>query len=369
MAETMFKTAQELLDQRRKDTQDNLLTIKAIEGKQRERPLSGYAKFGGMLGKAAGESLKDYLGVKSEDDYLRDYESGIEQRRVLEQSLGQEGSLYSPEIASQIDRFIEESGSNLSPEIKRASDFTRAMKGLTGDDLNDPMKVAKVYNDFGYTKEAVDLLQNNRMTPYQAAQIKLSGQELEQYDRMTPYQAAQVKLGRQELEQYDRMTPYQAAQIKLDQQELALFDDIGTPNAGSTQPPIVTAKDLGLPESQSEQPEPSIMDNVSELYDNASGVVSQAVSSVDASGLYDSAVSAVDQAMTSLDDFFTRGGASTNAFNLNDYATSKGVELNTLNPLQKRELYMQGIEERKKAFSNRVREQSKSAVQNVLPTK
>ena len=31
MAETMFKTAQEMLDQRRKDTQDNLLAIKAIE--------------------------------------------------------------------------------------------------------------------------------------------------------------------------------------------------------------------------------------------------------------------------------------------------------------------------------------------------
>jgi hypothetical protein len=176
MAETMFKTAQEMLDQRRKDTQDNLLTIKAIEGKQRERPLSGYAKFGGMLGKAAGESLKDYLGVKSEDDYLRDYENGIEQRRVLEQSLGQEGSLYSPEIASQIDRFIEESGSNLSPEIKRASDFTRDMKGLTPEQLGNPMNVASIYNKHGYTEQAVNLLNQNRMTPYQRGSLDIAQQ-------------------------------------------------------------------------------------------------------------------------------------------------------------------------------------------------
>ena len=178
MAETMFKTAQELLDQRRKNTQDNLLTIKAIEGKQRERPLSGYAKFGGMLGEAAGESLKDYLGVKDEGDYLRDYESGIEQRGVMEQNLGAEGSEYSPEVAAQVlaqqDRFIEESGGNLTPEIKRASDFTRTMKGLTPEQLNDPMQVAKVYNDFGYTNEAVDLLRGSRMTPYQQAQIQVA---------------------------------------------------------------------------------------------------------------------------------------------------------------------------------------------------
>ncbi len=176
MAETMFKTAQELLDQRRKNTQDNLLTIKAIEGKQRERPLSGYAKFGGMLGEAAGESLKDYLGVKSEDDYLRDYENGIEQRRVLEQSLGAEGSSYSPEIASQIDRFIEESGSNLSPEIKRASDFTRDMKGLTPEQLSNPMNVASIYNKHGYTQEAVNLLNQNKMTPYQQGSLDIARQ-------------------------------------------------------------------------------------------------------------------------------------------------------------------------------------------------
>ena len=177
MAETMFKTAQELLDQRRKDTQDNLLTIKAIEGKQRERPLSGYAKAGGMLGEKlgtmAGEKLKDYFGIKNEGDYLRDYESGIEQRRVLEQSLGEEGSSYSPEIASQIDRFIEESGSNLSPEIKRASDFTRDMKGLTPEQLGNPMNVASIYNKHGYTQQAVNLLNQNRMTPYQQAQIQV----------------------------------------------------------------------------------------------------------------------------------------------------------------------------------------------------
>ena len=182
MAETMFKTAQEMLFQRRKDTQDNLLAIKAIEEKQRERPLSGYAKFGGMLGKAAGESLKDYLGVKNEGDYLRDYESGIEQRRVMEQNLRAEGSEYSPEVAAQVlaqqDRFIEESGSNLTPEIKRTSDFTRAMKGLTPEQLNDPMQVAKVYNDFGYTKEAVDLLSSNRMNPYQKESIRLNEEEL-----------------------------------------------------------------------------------------------------------------------------------------------------------------------------------------------
>ena len=182
MAETMFKTAQEMLDQRRKDTQDNLLAIKAIEEKQRERPLSGYAKFGGMLGKAAGESLKDYLGVKNEGDYLRDYESGIEQRRVMEQNLRAEGSEYSPEVAAQVlaqqDRFIEESGSNLTPEIKRTSDFTRAMKGLTPEQLNDPMQVAKVYNDFGYTKEAVDLLSSNRMNHYQKESIRLNEEEL-----------------------------------------------------------------------------------------------------------------------------------------------------------------------------------------------
>ncbi len=335
MAETMFKTAQEILDQRRKDTRDNLLAIKAIEAKQREKPLSGYAKAGGMLGEKlgtmAGEGLKDYFGIKNEGDYLRDYESGIEQRGVMEQNLRAEGSGYSPEVAAQAlaqqDRFIEESGSNLTPEIKRVSDFTRTMKGLTPEQLNNPLEVAQVYNNFGYTKEAVDLLGQNRMTPYQKAQIE------------------------------------------LDKQELAQFDDIGTSNAGSTQTPTMTAQQLGLPETQSEQPEPGIMDNVSELYDNASGVVSQAVSSVDVSGLYDSAVSAVDQAMTSLDDFFTRGGASQNAFNLNDYAASKGVDLNTLNNLQKRELYLQGMEDRKKAFSNRVREQSRSAVQNILPTK
>ena len=176
MADTMFKTAQEMLDQRRKDTQDNLLAIKAIEQRQRKRPLSGYAKFGGMLGEAAGESLKDYLGVKDEGDYLRDYESGIEQRGVMEQNLGAEGSEYSPEVAAQVlaqqDRFIEESGSNLSPEIKRTSDFTRTMKGLTLEQLNDPMQVAKVYNDFGYTQQAVDLLRGSRMTPYQQAQIQ-----------------------------------------------------------------------------------------------------------------------------------------------------------------------------------------------------
>lgn len=176
MAETMFKTAQEMLDQRRKDTQDNLLAIKAIEAKERKRPLSGYAKFGGMLGEAAGESLKDYLGVKDEGDYLRDYESGIEQRRVMEQNLGAEGSEYSPEVAAQVlaqqDRFIEESGSNLTPEIKRTSDFTRTMKGLTLEQLNDPMQVAKVYNDFGYTQQAVELLSGSRMTAYQEAQIQ-----------------------------------------------------------------------------------------------------------------------------------------------------------------------------------------------------
>jgi hypothetical protein len=186
----MFKTAQEMLDQRRKDTQNNLLTIKAIEGKQRERPLSGYAKFGGMLGKAAGESLKDYLGVKSEGDYLKDYESGIGQRGVMEQNLRAEGSGYSPEVAAQAlaqqDRFIEESGSNLTPEIKRSSDFTRAMRGLTAEDLNDPMKVAKVYNDFGYTKEAVELLQQNRMTPYQDAQVQLERDKLTQEEGFTP---------------------------------------------------------------------------------------------------------------------------------------------------------------------------------------
>ena len=177
MAETMFKTAQELLDQRRKNTQDNLLTIKAIEGKQRERPLSGYAKFGGMLGEAAGERLKDYLGVKSEDDYLRDYESGIEQRGVMEQNLGAEGSGYSPEVASQIlsqqDRFIEESGGNLTPEIRRASDLTRDMRGLTPEQLGNPMDVASIYNKHGYTQEAINLLQQNRMTPYQQAQIQV----------------------------------------------------------------------------------------------------------------------------------------------------------------------------------------------------
>ena len=182
MADTMFKTAQEMLDQRRKDTQDNLLAIKAIETKQRERPLSGYAKAGGMLGEKlgtmAGESLKDYFGIKNEGDYLRDYESGIEQRGVMEQNLGAEGSEYSPEVAAQVlaqqDRFIEESGSNLSPEIKRTSDFTRTMKGLTLEQLNDPMQVAKVYNDFGYTQQAVELLSGSRMTPFQKAQMEVA---------------------------------------------------------------------------------------------------------------------------------------------------------------------------------------------------
>jgi hypothetical protein len=348
-----FKSAEEILEERRaatKANQQQLLNTIVSAAPTESRQAS-------MLGAQLGIALGRALGAKSEQEQLTKYrDMGV----TIEEMQKEAGAnLQNPNYGANVLRQAQEEQQislGLLPEDMQQSEKLRVGMESTPEDLDLVGRyryMAKVFQDAGFTARAAQaaFLADTEAQRQREFQDKLTDKrEQEQKDRYSrTYIAVQNANPFDTPEELHSKTlallegrPPVMTPSQPDQKEV-----VATPLA---EPPLIRGEDIGAPPRQEDS---GVLDSALDIGGN----------------LYNKAVDSVSQAMTSLDEFLSGGGRSSSAFNFDSYLQSKGINKAALTPEQLNALYMQGKEEYKKAFQDRVKDQAQNTVKNILPTK